>query len=689
MRKDRDMKKRSLFVLRALCLITAAVIMTACAPAMGDSVIPAWINSDVDGNVQLPTRARLKDDFHLAVNKQWLMLKQVPYGGAEASAFGEQASRLMEKKASLMLDETLTGPDAALVRALYDLTMDWDTRNALGVEPLRPYVEDIESIQDLAGLADYLTTDRNVFELDPSAYDVVADLSSPDRYVAILEPVPLILGDSAEYVRRTAYGDILYTIARDSTLLMLGKLGYTEAAAQAVFDGAMAFDEALARHIRPNADHYESDYLQSILHYYTREELTALCGDYPIGGILDLTAIGTGERFLVTEPEYFSALADLYAEENVPLFRSWLLYFLVNWMGQALDRDTYAALESIENRAIGITGATDDIDIAYRTMTAWLPVPMDNLYIQNCCTAEEKQDILNIVDEVIKHYRAMLTREDWLSPETREKAVEKLDRIHVNAVYPDELGDWSSVRIRTKEEGGTLMEALITLYHFSVDQICDRVNQPVIRGSWNQQNVPASEVNASYSISENAITILAGILGGVFYDPQMTYEEKLGGIGMVIAHEISHAFDDDGAHYDAEGRLNNWWTSEDYAAFRRRAEKLTAYYDGYEPYRGGTYSGAQVQSEAIADITSMKCMLAIAAEQEGFDYDAFFRQFASLWRTKMLPNALIITLATDPHPLGCLRTNVTVQQFEEFYETYDIQPGDGMYLAPEDRISVW
>ncbi len=683
------MKRRPDILRKALCLFMTAAFLAACFPALGESAIHPWINSDVEGNVRLFTKARLKDDFHLAVNKQWLVLERVPYGGMEASAFGEQASRLMEKKISLMLDDTLAGPDAALVRALYDLTMDWDTRNALGVEPLRPYVEDIEKIQTLAGLADYLTTERNVFELDPSAYDVVADLSSPDRYVAILEPVPLILGDSAEYAQRTAYGDILYEIARESTLLMLDKLGYTQEAARAVFDGAMAFDEALARSIRPYADHYAPDYLQSILHYYTREELDALCGDYPMGGILDLTAIGASERFLVTEPDYFRALAEIYTEENVPLFKNWLLYFLVNWMGSALDRTTYDELEKIEARAMGVTGTADDIDIAYRTLTTWLPVPMDNLYIQNCCTAEEKQDILNIVNEVIGHYRTMLTREDWLSPETREKAVEKLEQIHVNAVYPDELGDWSAVRIRKREEGGTLMEALITLYHFSVDEICGRVNQPVIRGSWNQQNVPASEVNASYSISENAITILAGILGGVFYDSEMTYEEKLGGIGMVIAHEISHAFDDDGAQYDAEGRLNNWWTEEDYAAFRRRAEKLAAYYDGYEPYPGGTYSGAQVQSEAIADIASMKCMLAIAAELDEFDYNAFFRQYASLWRTKMLPNALILTLATDSHPLGCLRTNVTVQQFEEFYETYDIQPGDGMYLAPEDRIAVW
>ena len=674
---------------RAICFLTAVVFISICFPAQAESAIHPWINSDVEGNVGLLTNARVKDDFHLAVNKQWLLLTKVPHGGVEASAFAEQSSLVMERKMDLMLDDTLTGPDAALVRTLYELTMDWDKRNALGVEPLRPYVEDIESIQTLDHLADYLVTDRNVFELDPSSYDVITDLTNPDWYVAILQPVPLILGDSAEYTARTDYGDMLYEIASRSTVLILKKLGYTEEAARAVFDGAMAFDEMLAPYIRPYADYYASDYLQSILHYYSREEFSDLCGDYPIMGILDLTATGQSETFLVTEPEFFRAVGEMYTEENVPLFRNWLLYFLVNYAGRMLDRDTYDALETIEAEVFGVDGLPGDIDIAYRTLITYLPVPMDNLYIQHYCTAEEKQDILNIADEVIGHYRTMLLNETWLSPQTQEKAVEKLEKLNINAVYPDELGDWSSVRLKSKEEGGTLLEALITLYHFMTDQICGRVNQPVNRGTWNQMNTPTSEANASYQITENTMTILAGILGGVFYDPDMTYEEKLGGIGMVIAHEISHAFDDDGANYDAEGRLNNWWEPEDYAAFRARAAKLVAYYDGYEPYPGGVYNGAQVQSEAIADMTSMKCMLDIAATREGFDYNAFFRQYATVWRTKMLRSALTITLATDSHPLGCLRTNVTVQQFDEFYQTYNIQPGDGMYLAPEDRIAVW
>ena len=676
-------------VRRLLCLLIIFSLVFSTVPALGEGGISAWTNTDLEGAVQLLTKARLKDDFHMAVNRQWLLFEPIPWGASQASSFMDQTGVVMERKAALMQNDSLTGHDAELMRKLYDLVLDWDSRNALGGDAILSYVEAVSSVQTLEELTDYMISDENVFMLDPSYYGVTPDLAHPDVYVAVLYPLPLMMGDSAQYAQRTAYGELLYGVNRDSTLLVLNKLGYTPEEAQAVFDRAFAFDALIAPHIKPNDAHYEADYLESCLNYYTREELDALCGAYPMTAILDLTATGSSKRFLVTEPEHYRALGEIYTEENIPLIRDWIVYYMVNYLGRFLDRDTYLALDAIESQAVGIEGEAGDLDIAMEALESFLPVPMDNLYIQAYCTEEMRRDVLNIIDEVTAHYRVMLENEDWLSPETREKAVEKLDALRVHAVYPDALGDWSHLDIRGKEEGGTLMEAVVKLSAFAAKEGCDKVNQPVDHDEWDQASSPTSEVNAFYSQTDNSITILAGILGGVFYGPDMTYEEKLGGIGMVIAHEISHAFDNDGAKYDKDGHLNNWWAEKDYAAFLERAEKLTAYYDQFVPYEGGTYSGVRIQSEAIADMGSMKCMLAIAREQENFDYNAYFRQFARVWRTKMLPNAMILTVATDSHPLGCLRTNVTVQQFEEFYETFDVQPGDQMYLAPEERIAVW
>ena len=183
--------------------------------------------------------------------------------------------------------------------------------------------------------------------------------------------------------------------------------------------------------------------------------------------------------------------------------------------------------------------------------------------------------------------------------------------------------------------------------------------------------------------------VTAGILGGEYYNEDMSYEQILGGIGMIIGHEITHAFDTTGAKYDKNGALVNWWTDEDYAAFQARAGKLADWYDGFIPCEGMQYPGRQVQKEAIADLGSMKCMLSIAAQREGFDYDAFFRQWARAMREKSSLEMIRDYVLNDSHPLSYMRINATLAQFKAFVDFYGIKEGDGMYIAPEDRLAVW
>ncbi len=197
------------------------------------------------------------------------------------------------------------------------------------------------------------------------------------------------------------------------------------------------------------------------------------------------------------------------------------------------------------------------------------------------------------------------------------------------------------------------------------------------------------QFDASYDPSTNAVNINLGALGGNYYREDMTKEELYGGIGTVIGHEISHAFDTSGAQFDADGKLENWWTDEDLADFTDRSAKLAAYYDTIVPYTGTVMDGELVQTEALADMTGIKAVLAVLEEKEDVDYDLFFRSYAKLNRTNTSEMQAMMFFAMDPHPLGYLRTNVTLQQFDKFLETYNIVEGDAMYLAPEDRVLVW
>jgi putative endopeptidase len=293
---------------------------------------------------------------------------------------------------------------------------------------------------------------------------------------------------------------------------------------------------------------------------------------------------------------------------------------------------------------------------------------------------------LAITKEIPDEYRVMLAEEDFLSEETRAEAIKKLDQMQLRIAKPDKWEDDSTLNITGGDEGGNLIKAQDEAGAFWISQLRDKVNQKVDRTYWTSK---IQQVNAFYDPSQNCITLCGGILGGDLYNPNMSKEELFANVGDTIAHEISHAFDTTGSQFDEKGNLRNWWTEEDQKAFAARADKLAAYYDEIEPFQDVNCVGSQIEGEAIADLVAVKILLRIAGEDSSFDYDKFFRNFSESWRTITTAQSEYYTLLQDTHPLAYLSVNAVVQQFREFYDTYGIRKGDGMYLAPDQRLEVW
>ncbi|MBQ8963079.1 MAG: M13 family metallopeptidase [Clostridia bacterium] len=671
-------------------LLLCALLALAPALAEGGAILDGrWLNADIQGNVTEDTPAVLKDDFGMFVNRDWILQAEIPAGESKAGSMEDVQRTLKDRQIALMQDDSLTGHDAELVHKLYALVSDWDYRDAQGVEPAMPVIEALRSIDSLEAVTGYLCDRSNLKRNYPLTMSVGADFTDPDIYITQIGTPSLMLQDSAEYAERTQAGELYYTLYEQLGTYVLARLGYSEDEAAQVIENAFALEALMAEHIKPMSTHYQADYFASLLNYYSPEELEALAGDFPILDMLQAFGLKVGQRFLVTEPDYIAALPELYTEENVALLRDWMTLKAALSMGTLLDRETYKQVEAISNTVMGVTGETSEDDNALQSVLAMLPVPMDNLYIQVYCTQQQRQDMLDIIEDVVAYYRTMLESVDWLSDETREKAIEKLDNMRVNAVYPDELGDWSALDFAGIEDGGSLLAANAAVQDYVLSLQSDKIDTAVDKDKWDQLTMQTAQVNAFYNPQNNSINIMAGILSGEIYNEDMSYEQKLGAIGTVIGHEISHAFDTNGSQFDKDGAISNWWTDEDYAAFQARAAKLAAWYDGFIPWDGANYSGQQVQTEAIADMGGMKCLLAIAAQQDNFDYDAFFRQYATVWRMQGLPAYLVTLVAQDTHPMRYLRVNATLAQFDEFIDFYGIQPGDGMYVAPEDRVAVW
>ncbi|MBS5284500.1 MAG: M13 family metallopeptidase [Clostridiales bacterium] len=678
------MKKQLLALLLACSMLAASGCgkeTSDTGPQTGGGI--PWIDSDLKENITADMELSPKEDFHLYVNHSWLLENEIPEGYSTSGPFLDVYMDTTKKAQALLEDETIEGHEAALCRELYQTWMDWDQRNALGMEPVMARVKDIRSIQSIEELSAFLCDEerrRNV----PAFLSCVnsVDLNDASSYVVDVVNDGLLLQDSAEYEKRTEQGERYEKAFGELGAVMLKKAGFSQEEAEKVLEQVLELETELAGGTLTMEEQMSPDLFERINNVYTMEELKGLCSRFPVTEMIRSQGYGNGERLRVTEPDYFTVLDGLYNEENLEKIKSYMLFKYLTSMAFYLDQEAFDAEIQFENTVGGSTGRLPDEEYSFEVVMGSLTQPLSRAYIEKYDASKEKQDIVRMCEEIIGVYRRMLEDQEWMSEETRHMAVEKLENIKINAVYPDEWEDYSGLSI----EGLSLTEALNEIGDFETARDWNRTNQKADRDEWEMNTL---ESNAYYNPQNNSINILLGILGSEFYHKDMTEEQLYGGIGSVIGHEISHAFDTNGAQFDKEGNLSNWWTDEDLDAFKARADRLIAYYDGITAYGGCQVPGKNIQTEAIADMAGVKCLLMIAEKKEDFDYDSFFRQYASVWRRLSSPEFEYICLNQDSHPLHYLRTNATLQQYEEFYETYDIQPGDTMYLAPEERVAVW
>lgn len=259
--------------------------------------------------------------------------------------------------------------------------------------------------------------------------------------------------------------------------------------------------------------------------------------------------------------------------------------------------------------------------------------------------------------------------------------------MEANVLYPDswDLYSCDDLNLVSSQEGGTLWDALETIEAYNTERHIKDYAGPINKEKW---QAPPFVINCAYSSTTNKMYILGAFTQGDIYNSEMSDEEVYAKIGMVIGHEISHAFDSTGAQFDKDGNMANWWTGQDLEAFKKKNEKMAEYFTNMHPWEGQNFKGSIMTGEACADMAGMKCMLQIASKKENFDYDTFFRSYADLWCVKDSLQQQYVKL-NDVHPMAYLRVNATLQQYDEFLDFYEIKEGDKMYLAKEDRVNIW
>ena len=627
----------------------------------------------------------IKDDLYEAVNGAWIKDAKIPDDKPATGGFNDlvdEIDKQMMADFEDYADGKKTSDDSRFneMIKLYRVAKKFDLRKKVGPVPLQRL---LASVTALDSYADYQKQWKNWVLMglpSPVLFDIDADMKNATVYALFVSSPSLILPDKSYYepAKKDQHDQLMKLWAAMVKELLL-KLDYTEEQAAQLIKEAQAFDALLAPNVKSAEE--AADY-SKMYNPQTVAELAASTDQLDLAAVIKQLVGATPDKVIVMEPAYFKALNNIL-KDHFDLFKSWALINVVRDNASYLD-DEMREINGRYSRALsGSKKPVSQQKFAYYLARDIFSQVAGDYYGKTYFGPQAKADVHHMVEQMIAVYKQRLTNNTWLSKATRDKAVLKLDKLGIQVGYPDKIPSlYDHLKV---DELESLIANLNQLSIVASKEMFSRWNKPVDRMRW---EMSAATVNAYYHPFKNIIVFPAAILQAPFYSLKQTSSQNYGGIGAVIAHEISHAFDNNGALFDEYGNLNNWWTPEDSAHFKELAQKMIDEFDGL-PIAGQKVNGKLTVSENIADGGGLSCALEAAKEEDDFNAQEFFINWATIWRMKATQQYEQLLLSIDVHAPQKLRANVQAQNQADFYTTFGIQPGDQMYKAPEDRVNIW
>ncbi|WP_313503548.1 M13 family metallopeptidase [Kaistella carnis] len=638
---------------------------------------------------------RPQDDFYNFVNGSWMKTATIPADKSTWGSFnklGEDTdNNAMTILNSLLNDKFAAGSEGKKIQDLYGSYMNMDKRNADGLTPIKADLSKIDAIKNLTDLQNYLNAATKNGENPFYAWGIDADLKDSKMNAVYLGNADLGMG--RDYYQKVneknteALAEYTKYVAS-----MLEVLGYKNSAATA--QNIVAFEKSIAQSYLTN-----EQIRDATLQYNpkTMTQLSALVKNVNLPKYLTSVGVNT-DRVIVGELKYYENLDKFINTKNIELIKDYMKFHLISsnasYLSQNLDDMKFNFYSKYlrgqqEQRALNKRG--------YQVINGVLGEAFGKLYVEKYFPAEAKAQMVELIGYLKKSFASHITNLTWMSPVTKEKALNKLNKFTVKVAYPDKWKDYSKLTINSEAEGGSLYKNLQNVNEWQYQKDLAKIGKPVDRTEW---GMSPQTVNAYYNPLNNEIVFPAAILQPPFFNPNADAAINFGGIGAVIGHEMTHGFDDSGAQFDADGNLVDWWTAEDKANFEKATKALAAQYGTYEPVKGTFVNGEFTNGENIADLGGVNIAYDALqmylkdkgnpGEISGYTQDQrFFMSWAIVWRTLQKEAALVNQIKTDEHSPGLYRAFGPLVNTDAFYKAFDVKPGDKLYKKPEDRIKIW
>lgn len=666
-------------------IVSLIIFMLMMSPVSYTMAIAEEVNSNNDQKI------RLQDDFYDAINYEWFNTAKIQEGNSTTSTFNDVEKNVTNQIKAIM-NELISNEsiysensDQKKIINLYNNVLNVEARNREGLKPVEQTLNKVKSIQTIDDVTK-LWIDKKVAN-STIQFHVDKDIKDVKNNILYISPTVLSLGDSEKYTNTTQNTLKNKKLTQDYYNKLLVLSGYTKSEANIKVDNMFKFEEMVAQSIsKEQKASTVSNLIDSVYNVYTLDELNDLAPNLNFSAIFSYLGINNPNKIILEDPKWLKGFNEIYVQENLPLIKNYIEIVNLLYASNYISEDFENAYREYENGLLGVKGNISKKEDALGTVSGMMGLGIGKIYAEKYISKKTKEDVENITKEVIDVYKKRIKNLDWMSDSTKQNAIKKLDNLSIKIGYPEEWMDYSKLSIKSYEEGGSLFDNIMELRVFSLDKEYSRINKSVD----NKKEVFTPQtVNAFYSVNENSIIIPGGIIQGHFYDPSASKEKNLGGIGTIIGHEISHAFDNTGAQFDSDGNFSNWWSQEDYEKFTQKTQKVKEFYSEIEAMPDVNIDGNLTAGENIADIGGVSCLLDILGTMDNPDYKAFFESYAITWRQMTTKQYAEYAIIADVHSPNKFRVNAVLPQFQKFYDTYGITNKDRMYVSPEDRVAIW
>ncbi|WP_410209559.1 M13 family metallopeptidase [Aquirhabdus sp.] len=637
---------------------------------------------------------RPQDDFYKYTNGTWLKNTEIPKDKSSWGAFYELYEQSLTQLQTIITQMSETkdltkGSVEEKISYFYQSFMDESALEKLGLAPLAPELAKVDALSDKTQLAALLAHLSLINVVSPIEFGIKQDDKDSTKMTVGLGQSGLGLPDRDYYLKDDAKlkdARIKYQVYVEKLLSMSGDNAAKKHAADIV-----KFETDIAKAQWTNVQNRDPI---KTYNKVTTAKLPLLTPHFDWNAYL--TNAGLKDKtneVIVSQPTYFKALSRIIDKTPVDTWKAYLKFHVINHFAPDLSKayvdENFAFYGTVLS---GTPENTPRWKRGVETVDGSLGEGLGKVYVDKYFPPENKAKMLVLVDNLIKSYQASIHQLDWMSPATKIEAQKKLSTLMVKVGYPDKWRDYSSLEIKKDDLIGNEIRSALFASQYEINKL----GKPVDRAEW---GMTPQTVNAYYNPSLNEIVFPAAILQPPFFDAKADDAVNYGGIGGVIGHEISHAFDDQGSQYDEVGNLRNWWTAADHKNFAVKTKALVAQYSAYSPVPGYKVNGELTLGENIADNSGLAIAykayhLSLAGKEapviDGKTGDQrLYLGWAQVWREKVRDDAAIMAVKTDPHSPSEFRGNGALLNQPAFFKAFDIKEGDKMYLPPEKRVVMW